>query len=161
MDGSVRFESKLDRASLLKLRGQVDRLLEAFDDHGETEESGPLGAGSDLNQRQAAAYRKVSALWDRLGLNSRTFLSTCSGRPAGSEFTLEDIGHELGVDVKTARAWQRNVSRSLRGVEERLGDDPVLFERHWVDDRNVYRLSPEIQLAIKEMQPGPAATGKT
>jgi hypothetical protein len=139
----------MDRAGLLQLRAEIDRLLETLEPRSGEAEDGETSEAEDL---QELADRKVSALWERLGLNSRTFLSTCARRPAGGEFTLQDLADELGQPVASVRSWHRNLSRSLRRVEQRH-PRPALLQQRWVEDRYHYWLSPEVQLAIRRQHP--------
>lgn len=156
MPVTLRFEAGFDRESLMQLRDEIDRLMSTLPPEPTSRREQPEAQSTSPAKppnAQDLAWRKVGALWERLGINTRTFLSTCVSWPAGAEFTFEDVAERLGADVKTVRSWHRNLSRSLRGVERQYGPEPPLFHQRWVEDRNRYSLSPEVHLAIKEQYP--------
>jgi hypothetical protein len=84
----------------------VDQLLEVLRATGQ----GADRETADTIDAQGLADRKVAALWERLGVNSRSFLSTCATRPAGQRFTLGDLADELDAPIGSVRSWHRNLS---------------------------------------------------
>jgi hypothetical protein len=149
----IQIEGELTRDGLLRLRQEIDALLESIGDGPRPVHGPALPPSAAADDEQELAYRKVGALWERLGLKTRTFLSTCSLRPAGQEFTFEDLAAELNESVATVKSWHRNLSRSLRRVEEVYGGQPPLLQRRWGDDKNYYSLSPEVRQAIQDQHP--------
>jgi hypothetical protein len=138
MATTIRFETQFTRDSLLSLRADIDQLL-ALPRLDQPSAAGPL----DI------AIAKVQALWPHIGKNSRRFLVTVAQM---GDYTFEDVATKLRVNIKTARAWHRNISRSMKHVDQRFGPEPPLLgESRWDGVRNYYRMWMNVKAAVLEI----------
>jgi hypothetical protein len=132
---SFRIEGELTRANLVKARDQLGELL----DDSPAQTSDAKGDG-DL------PARKVEALWDRSpSPASWNFLHEAAHRYDDEEFTFLDFAKDLEESDATVKAWHRNLSRSIKPVNEALGADPPFMEERWDGTKQHYRIPNSIR----------------
>lgn len=140
----IQIEADYSRPSLERARAEIERLLESLPS------ADPVHEQAEAD-RQAGA--KVDALWRRLGINTRTFLSTAAQFPEGTWFSFPEIAERAGKPLETIKSWHRNMSRSLKQVEAELGAEPPILEQRWNGERNEYSFPPAVRLAIRQQHP--------